>query len=316
MESSFRQRAFQLLDHEQVGLARLVNGSIIFLIVLTLIVLFIETVPGIQKQYEPWFNAFEYISIGLFTIEYFARVWASAELNSRHPWKSRWQHITSLVAIIDLLAILPFYLGLFIYIDTRFLRSVRLLRIIKLTRYSRPLNTLTQVLKNELASITSALCILLILIVIASVAMYLVENKVQPEAFGSIPQAMWWATITLTTVGYGDVVPLTLAGKVLAIIITILGVGIAALPAGIIASGFTSETQRRRDEFQAKVMSLHMINNKLPHNNSHELELLRIKLGLTMKESKSLIHLSTKGHLTADAFKHCPHCGLSLTHKQ
>lgn len=310
-----RQRTFQLLEIEEGGLAAFINFILILLIALTLVILFVETVPEIHKEYKHWFFRFEQVSIALFTIEYIARVWSSAELNSATPWKSRWKYMLSPLALIDLLAIAPFYLGFFIQIDTRYLRAIRFLRLLKLTRYSSSLSTLLQVIRNEIAGIISALSILLMLIVFASVAMYLVEHKVQPQNFGSIPQAMWWATITLTTVGYGDVVPITLMGKALSIIITILGVGIAALPAGILASGFTTEMQSRRDEFQAKVITSLSDDGQLTHDELRELEQLRLQLGLSVKESKSLIRLSGSGHLTSAAFKHCPHCGKSLTHQ-
>ncbi len=314
MENSFRHRIFQLLEHEQNGFARLINISIISLIILTLVILFVETVPEIHKEYKSWFHTFEQLSIVIFSIEYIARVWSSAELNPLTPWKSRGRYILSPLALIDLLAIAPFYLGLFIQIDTRYLRAIRLLRLLKLTRYSSSLSTLIQVIKNEIAGIVSALSFLLVLIIFSSAAMYLVERNVQPEDFGSIPQAMWWATITITTVGYGDVVPVTLMGKAISIVITILGVGIAALPAGILASGFTTEMQNRRDEFQAKVITSLSDDGRLTHEELRDLEHLRIELGLSVKESKSLIRLSGSGHLTSTAFKHCPHCGESLTH--
>lgn len=312
--NTFRQRTYQVLEREQSGFSRIINITLILLIILTLVVLFIETVPEIQQQYSNWFNVFEYISIALFSIEYMTRVWSSAEINSATPWRSRWSYMLTVPALIDLLAIAPFYLGLFIQIDTRSLRAVRLLRLLKLTRYSSSLRTLLQVIKNELSGIISALSMLLILIVIASTAMYIVEHKVQPDAFGSIPQAMWWASVTLTTVGYGDVIPVTFLGKTLGIVITILGVGIAALPTGILASGFTTEMQNRRDEFQAKVITSLSDDGQLTHDELHDLEELRIHLGLSIKESKSLIRLSGTGHLTSLSFKHCPHCGKSLTH--
>lgn len=313
MNLTLRQRVYETLEIEQNLLSQIINLTIILLIALTLVVIFVETVPEIHRNYAHWFHIFEYISVGLFSLEYLVRVWSSAEVSPETPWKSRWEYILSPLALIDLLAIAPFYMGLFIQIDTRYLRAVRLLRLLKLSRYSGALRTLIQVIKNELTGIISALSMLVILIVIASIAMYFVEREVQPQAFGSIPQAMWWATITLTTVGYGDIVPITLVGKAISIVITILGVGIAALPAGILASGFTTEMQIRRDEFQAKVITLLSDDGKLSHEELHELEHFRIKLGLSIKESKSLIRLAGSGQLITAQFKHCPHCGNSLT---
>jgi len=302
-----RHRAHQIFEIEHHGLARLINLVILLLIALTVVIVFAETIPQVRDDYITWFVWFEYVSIALFSIEYIARLWSAAEIDPEQPWRSRWRYAKSPLALVDLLAVAPFYFGLFIQLDTRYLRVVRLLRILKLTRYSRSLTTLLQVLKNEMPGIISALGILLILIVFASAGIYLVERDAQPEAFGSIPQAMWWATITLTTVGYGDVVPITLAGKALGIVITILGVGFAALPAGIIASGFTIEMQNRRDEFRAKLMSS-LTDGKLTHEELRDIEQLRTSLGLSIKESKALIRLAGTGHLT-----HCPHCGEDLS---
>lgn len=307
---SLRTRVHQILEIEHVGMARVINAVLMLFIAFTLVIVFVATVPNINQHYETWFYSFEIVSIVVFTIEYLARVWASAEINPNKPWISRFNYILSPLALIDLLAIAPFYLGLFVLIDTRYLRVVRLLRVLKFTRYSRSLSTLLQVLKNELPGIISALSILLMLIVLASSAMYLVEHDIQPDAFGSIPQAMWWATITLTSVGYGDVVPVTMAGKVLGMFITILGVGIAAIPAGIIASGFTAEMQNRRDEFRAKVITSLEDDGSLSHDELRKLEHLRIQLGLSVKESKSLIRLSGRG--ASAPFKHCPYCGENL----
>lgn len=308
--SQFRKRSYQILEIEHHGLAFFVNTILMLFIALTLVVVFIETIPTIHQLYNGWFYGFEVVSLIVFSFEYITRVWASAEINPDKPWASRLNYILSPLALIDFLAIAPFYFGLFIQIDTRYLRVVRLLRVLKFTRYSRSLSTLLQVLKNELPGIISALSILLMLIVLASSALYLVEHKAQPHAFGSIPQAMWWATITLTTVGYGDVVPVTMFGKVLGMVITILGVGIAALPAGIIASGFTTEMQNRRDEFRVKIMSALADDGSLSHDELRKIEHLRIELGISVKESKSLIRLSTA--TPSIAFKHCPYCGENL----
>jgi len=302
-----RHRAHQIFELEHHGLARLINLVIMLLIALTVVIVFVETIPQVRADYMTLFIWFEYVSIALFSVEYIARLWSAAEIDPEQPWRSRWRYAKSPLALVDLLAVAPFYFGLFIQLDTRYLRVIRLLRVLKLTRYSRSLSTLLQVLKNELPGIVSALGILLILIVFASAGIYLVERDAQPEAFGSIPQAMWWATITLTTVGYGDVVPITMAGKALGIVITILGVGFAALPAGIIASGFTVEMQNRRDEFRAKLMSS-LTDGKLSHKELRDIEQLRISLGLSLKESKSLIRLAGTGHLT-----HCPHCGEDIS---
>lgn len=302
-----RHRAYQIFELEHHGIALLINMVIMLLIAFTVVIVFVETIPQVRDDYMSWFRWFEYLSISLFSIEYIARIWSAAEIDPEQPWRSRLRYAKSPLALVDLFAVAPFYFGLFIQVDTRYLRAIRLLRVLKLTRYSNSLTTLIQVLKNEFPAILSALGILVILIVFASAGIYLVEHEAQPDAFSSIPQAMWWATITLTTVGYGDVVPITMAGKALGIVITILGVGFAALPAGIIASGFTTEMQNRRDEFRAKIMSS-LSDGQLSHEELREIEQLRTSLGLSLKESKALIRIAGTGHIT-----HCPHCGEDLS---
>ena len=154
--------------------------------------------------------------------------------------------------IIDLLAILPFYLP-FIGIDLRFLRAVqlfRLFRLLKMGRYSQSLTTLTNVIKSKKEELSITLFAGFILLIIASSLIYLVENEAQPEAFHSIPNSMWWGVVTLTTVGYGDVYPKTALGKIIGACIALLGIGLFALPAGIIASGFASEIQKKETEIK------------------------------------------------------------------
>ncbi len=153
--------------------------------------------------------------------------------------------------MIDLMAILPFYLPKLIPFDLRFLRAVRLFRIfrlLKLGRYSESVRLLGRVLNAKKEELGVTIFAVLILLVICSSLMYYAEHQAQPEAFSSIPAAMWWGIVTLTTVGYGDVYPITLPGKILGAIIAVLGIGLFALPAGILASGFADEMQKKRSQ--------------------------------------------------------------------
>ena len=191
---------------------------------------------------------FEIFSVAVFTVEYGLRLWTCTE-NPRWrgagPLVARLRYAATPMAICDLLAVLPFYLAMLVAIDLRFLRVFRLLRILKLTRFSPAAETLAAVVNNERRALFSALVLMLTLLTIASSLMYLVEKDIQPEAFGSIPAAMWWGMATLTTVGYGDVTPMTPLGKLLGAGIAILGVGMFALPAGILASGYAQEIKKR-----------------------------------------------------------------------
>jgi voltage-gated potassium channel len=170
--------------------------------------------------------------------------------------KIRLDYVVTPMAMIDLLAILPFFLGFFIADDLIVLRLLRLIRAFKLTRYAHSMNILLSVLKYKATTFFSAFFILGIIIILTATGIHLIEGEVQPEAFGSIPKSLWWATVTLTTVGYGDVIPITATGKLLGGIIAISGITMAALPAGIMASGFSAEISRRRNRFQIEVCQL------------------------------------------------------------
>jgi voltage-gated potassium channel len=219
--------------------------------------------------------------------------------------------MVSFMAVVDLAAILPFYLSMFTALDTRFLRVLRLLRVFKLTRHFRSLEVLIQVIRQEGPVLASAMFILMVLIVLAAGGMYVVEHDVQPEAFGSIPHAMWWAAVTLTTVGYGDTIPITVAGKMFAVAITILGVGMAAMPAGIIASGFTRELQKRRDMFQNSVREALEDGFITPEEQKH-LEDMRKRLGLDPEDAQAVTRAEFALMCELES-SHCPHCGKKLS---
>src|SRR5690606_25487494 len=184
---------------------------------------------------QAYFTWFENFSIVIFSIEYLLRLWSVAEAKPDNTtWRQRWEWLKSPSALIDIIAIAPAFLNFFVSIDLRFLRILRLFRILKLTRYFASLRILLVVISKVKGSFQAVIFILIIMIVTASSGIYLVEHHTQIEECESIPLAMWCAVVTPTTVGYGDVSPLTNAGKILGALITILGVGLAALPAGIL----------------------------------------------------------------------------------
>ena len=217
-----------------------VDYVIVTLIVLNVISVMLETVDPLYAAYGREFFAFEAISVVIFTVEYLGRLWAATEHpDYTHPVWGRLRYAVSPYMIIDLLAILPFFLGAII--DLRFLRALRLLRflrLLKLTRYSESMQLFARALrlKREELVITSIVGVILLLV--ASSGMYFAERTAQPETFSSIPAALWWGVITLTTVGYGDVTPVTPLGQVLGAMVAVVGIGLFALPASILASGF------------------------------------------------------------------------------
>ena len=222
---------------------------IMTLIFLNVFAVVIETVGDISAQFDSFLFAFELFSVVVFTIEYIIRLWVcTVDERYRGSVIGRIKYALSPLAVIDLLAILPFYLPMLLTLDLRFIRAVRLVRlfrIFKMGRYSRSLKILGKVLVNKREELLITIFVVMILLVMASSLMYFFENDAQPDAFSNIPASMWWGVATLTTVGYGDIYPITLAGKFLGTIISILGIGMFALPAGILGSGFIEEWQKR-----------------------------------------------------------------------
>ena len=274
----------------------------------------LASVESIYATYKAELDLFEVISVIVFTIEYLLRVWSIPAVDdSVSPTKARLRYLISPMAVIDLLAILPFYLGLFVQLDLRFLRIIRLIRVIKLGRYSQAMQMLLAVFQQEYRVLLAALFILLILMVVASSGIYLIEHDVQPDNFGSIPQAMWWAMATLTTVGYGDVTPVTSLGKFFGGTITVISMAMVALPAGILASSFSEQLRKRRDKFRASIKAA-LADGELDLHEIEHLELLRKSLDIDKEDADELFKLINlqRSH---KQMSNCPHCGKSLNNE-
>jgi len=310
-----RAKTFAVLEEGEQLLSRLFNGFIMVLIIFNLIAIILESVEGIYALYQPFFVNFEIFSVAVFTIEYLLRLWVCCEKTAyQRPVRGRLRYMVSFMAMVDLLAILPFYLSMFMGIDTRFLRVLRLLRVFKLTRHFQSLEILMQVIRMEAPVLVSALFVLFVLAVLAAGGIYAVEHDIQPEAFGSIPSSLWWAIVTLTTVGYGDVIPVSGLGRIFAAMITMLGVGMAALPAGIIASGFMREMQKRREIYQSS-LRVALEDGVITDEERDQLEKVRQQLGLNRDDTKAMTQaeLSLLHELQGSQ---CPHCGAHLfTHQ-
>jgi len=246
---TIRNRMYCVLDNRRDSkLSKYINGFIYLLIILNVIAVILETEKSIYTQMPAFFHWFELISVALFSIEYVLRIWTITE-NPRfsRPVLGRIRYAFTFLAIIDLLAILPAFLPLLIPVDLRFLRLLRLfrmLRVFKLGRYSRAMKLIGNVLKEKKAELAVAIFSTFLFMIVAASLLYTTEHAVQPEKFSSIPAATWWAVCSLTTVGYGDMVPVTFIGKILAGLISILSIGMFALPAGILASGFSSKISK------------------------------------------------------------------------
>ncbi len=230
---------------------------IIVLIILNVIAVIIGTLESLYDRYETFFVGFEVFSVAIFTVEYILRlIFVPKKDENDNPFIRRLVYIVSPLALIDLLALLPFYLPFLLPVDLRFLRGlrlIRLLRVLKLTRYSRALKIIKHILKTKQEELIIASSLGLGLLIFWSSFMYFLEHEAQPEAFASIPHAMWWGVATLTTVGYGDITPITPLGKFCGALTAISCVGLFALPAGIIASGFTQAINQVNEEEGTKL---------------------------------------------------------------
>jgi voltage-gated potassium channel len=224
--------------------------GLVLLIVANIIAVILQTEPMLGERYAPFFDAFEAISVAIFTIEYLLRLWSiTVDPRYQDPVTGRLRFMVTPLAIIDLVSVLPFYLPFFIPVDLRTLRVLRLLRVFRLFkvgRYSEAMEIFVRVYRNKRAELFVAVAIALVLLVISSSLMYSVEHDVQPDKFPSILGTMWWAMATLTTIGYGDVAPITPLGKVLSGCIAVIGIALFGLPAGIFASGFIEELQGKK----------------------------------------------------------------------
>ncbi|MCW3785854.1 ion transporter [Plebeiibacterium sediminum] len=246
-----KKRIFKLVEKGSHGSVLNVtfDYAIMILIVLNTIAMMLETFPNIKSSLSSFLEIFEITSVAIFTFEYVLRLYIS---DITHPSTSRIKSIFkftfSLYGIIDLLAILPFFLPFIIKIDLRFLRMLRLmrfLRLLKIHRYNNSLSLIWNVVKSKKAELMITGFVSILVIFISSFLMYEIEGKAQPEKFPNILESLWWAIATLTTVGYGDVYPITGIGKFISGIIAILGIGLIALPTGIISAGFMDKIEKK-----------------------------------------------------------------------
>jgi voltage-gated potassium channel len=245
-----RQRAYDVLEHGPIGHSRMrvVSRLLILLIVINLIAVVLESVPRYEHDYGRVFLVIEMVSLVVFTAEYLLRVWAAVEhAPYRHlaPIKARLQFIVSLSGIVDLVSVLPFWFAFFVPSELRVILIFRIVRFLKLARYSPAIRSLLDALYSERRALFGCVLILLGTALIAASLMHLAERGVQPDKLGTIPDAMWWAIVTLGTIGYGDVVPVTPLGKIIASITIFGGLIMIALPVGIIATAFSEQIHRR-----------------------------------------------------------------------
>ena len=320
---SLRRKTAALLESRdnKPTLGRWIDAFLIILIVVNILAVILESVESLFVTYKHIFWAVEIFSVGVFSIEYLLRLWTCVDMQDpryHSPVKGRIRWALSPLGLIDLLAILPFYVQFFFihpsvdnWLILRVLRGFRILRILKLTRFSPGMKARVTVLRQESSTLAVAGFILFMLVILSSWGIYLLEHDAQPEKFSSIPAAMWWTVVTLTTLGYGDVVPVTSGGKIFAGFIALMGIGMLALPAGILASGFSAEIHRRKDAF-GQVAETVVADGKISLSEARELEEYRESLGLSEEQANTLIKAAERQR-RKQLTDSCPHCGKSLT---
>lgn len=252
---NLRKRVDEIVTIAKPGdtLSKAFDIFIVALIALNVAALILQSVKSIDAVCPRLFSIFELVSVIIFTVEYVARLWSCVEKPAySRPLRGRLRFAVTPLAMIDLLAILPFYLP-FTGLDLRFLRILRMMRIFrlaKLGRYSQSLQILSRVMAAKKEQLLCAVFVLVLLVIVAASLLYYAENPVQPETFSSIPASMWCTVATITTVGYGDIFPKTVMGKAMASIIAVLGIGMFALPTGILGAGFVEEVGRNQKPVQ------------------------------------------------------------------
>ena len=240
-----------LSDNSESRASLVFNRIIIVLILLSVVLVVADTFEEMPVWYITSSTVAEAIIVIIFTAEYILRFWAAGYQSNKGVAISRLRYVFSWPSIIDLLAIMPFYIGLFFPANLavlRTLRVLRLLRLVKAGRYTKALSSVGEVLKNKSHQLLSSLAMIGLLLVVASTLMYTLENSAQPDVFKNAFSGLWWAAVTVTTVGYGDMYPITPLGQLLGITIALLGIALVAVPTGIISAGFVEAQSKEKEK--------------------------------------------------------------------
>ena len=296
MYLKIQKRTSQLLSKGNVAdkPSQYVDMILFILIVLNIAAVCLESVKQIGNEYKVAFNAFEFFSVVIFSIEYVLRVWSAParnDLGNSANIIKRMKYIFSFTGLIDFLAIIPSILPYFFGgLDLRWLRVLRLLRLLKISNYSSALEDFFSAIKADWRSFSAALYLMVIALFLSSALMYIAEHDSQPEKFSSIPETMWWGLITLTTVGYGDVSPVTPLGKIIGAFTAIMGVCTVALLTGIVASAFANQRAQKAAILEAEI-SQALSDGVISDDEAQKIEKLRKELNLSPEHSKSLVDI-------------------------
>jgi voltage-gated potassium channel len=309
-----RRRLARLFDDDlpPTRASRVFNTALATLILVNVAGVILESVESFGRRFAPELWWLETVATTVFAVEYLLRAWAAVDLQNplyRRPLWGRLRYLRSFFALIDLAAVLPAILGMLGAGDLRTLRLLRLLRMLKLTRHATIFNLLWAVFREEARSIGAVLFILMMTLTISASLMYMIEGEAQPEGFSSIPAAMWWAVETLTTVGYGDLVPTTVLGKLMGGVVAIVGVAAVALFTSVITVSFLDQLRLRRGALR-HVVEARLAEGSLSAGEIEAMEEFGERLGLPEAEAVEVVEETA--HSPA-GMATCPHCGGVLT---
>ncbi|WP_353236830.1 ion transporter [Limnohabitans sp.] len=290
-----RQRLFLILElqsQQDLRAARVFSWVLTLMVLSNVLAVILESVPSIEAQYGLSLQLFDLFSVAFFSIEYLLRIWTAADRPpKKHATETRRRlaYVFSFHGLVDLLAILPFFLqALLPGLDLRFLRIIRVMRILKLSHYSTALEDLMASIYAERDAFVSALYLLVLSILITSCLIYFAEHHLQPDKLGTIPDAMWWSIVTITTVGYGDVTPLSPWGKVIGAFTALSGIFTAALLTGIVASAFAARVRTHELEFTTEVEEL-LKDGHIDAKEQRTIEHLRHEYNLTEDHARAIV---------------------------
>ena len=290
-----KKRTLEILEKAKPGdkISQYSDFLLSTLIILNLLAVSLESVESIGVTYRKQFYVYEVFSVSIFLVEYLLRIWATgARGDGRHKsaMNHRIKYIFSFTGIIDLLAILPSLLPLLFSVDLRWLRVLRLLRLLKISHYSSALEDLFSAIHHERSSFAAASYLFILALFFASSLMYVAENSVQPDKFSSIPETMWWSLITLTTVGYGDVSPISPLGKLIGAFTAVMGVFSVALLTGIVANAFAHQVAQRKAILEAQIASA-LEDGEIDSDEQIEIENLRKRFDISEDHVKAIIQV-------------------------
>jgi voltage-gated potassium channel len=306
---SIKVSLFNLLEElpRKSNAQHLVDVFLTVLILANVLAVILDSVETLSERYDTLFYALEVFSVAVFTIELLARLWVYKLTLKPESNQSYWKFWVNPFIIIDVIALVPFYLSFWFAVDLRLLRLLRLFRVFKSSSYFHSLRLLGSVIRQEFRPMLSAFAVILILMLFSAAGIYLLERQGQPDTFGDLPSALWWVVVTLSTVGYGDAVPLTVLGRILGAVIMMLGIGMVALPAGMLASRFSEVMHRQQDLFRQFAEHEIRSHGKVAEEVS---EVRRQELFISRGEARSIVADCIQQ--SKKTVNYCPSCGEKL----